>query len=345
MAIPVQNIYYLLSYAWNDFESGELVDVESLDSTELVDLFAHVLIEGTSHLLRRGLDREYRTFSQEIAGVRGQIDFNTSLRKMLFQQGKAQCRVDELTHDVLHNRLLRSTLLHLGRLESLDKVLREKVRRQVRHFRGVSELPRLNPLLFHRVRLHRNNRVYRLLLNVCELIARNLLVNHESGEMRFRDVIRDDTNMPMLFEKFVRNFYKREHPEFRARAEHINWNAEPANEEAAKFLPIMKTDTTLRGDGRVIIIDTKYYKNTLQKGRFGDSVKSANLYQLFAYLKNFEATKDFEGELEGMLLYPVIDREYRLEYQMDGHRVRVCTVDLVRPWQAIHEELLELVAF
>jgi len=343
MSIPIQNIYYMLSYAWNQLDLAERADVESIESSELVDLFAHVLLEGTSHLLRRGLDAAYQTYSREIPGVRGQIDFNTSLRKMLFEQGRAQCRLDERTPDVLHNQLLKSTLIHLGRLGSLDKDLRDKTRQQVRHFGGVSELSRLNSGLFRRVQLHRNNRIYRHLLHICELVARNLLVNEETGEVWFRDVVRDDGKMPYLFEKFVRNFYSRELPKFRVRAEKIAWNASPSDEFAKKLLPEMRTDTTLRGDGRVIIIDTKFSKNTLQKGPFGESVKSGDLYQIFAYLKNFEAPKDFKGAPEGMLLYPVIDEEYRLEYQMGDHRVRVCTLNLARPWREVREELLELV--
>lgn len=341
MGIPVQNIYYLLSYAWDGLELADWVDIESVESTELVELFAHVLIEGTSDLLRRGLDGAYRTFSREIPGVRGQIDFNISLRKMLFGQGRAQCRIDERTADVLHNQLLKSTLIHLSRLP-LHRELREKVQRQVRHFRGVSELVRLDPLLFRQVQLHRNNRIYRLLLNICELIARNLLVNEETGEVRFRDVLRDDLRMRGLFEKFVRNFYTRELPAHRVNAEKILWNAVALDEVARGFLPQMRTDTTIRGGGRVLVIDTKFSHKTLQKGRFRESVKSGDLYQLFSYLKNFEATKEFEGALEGMLLYPVVDQEYRLEYQIDGHRVRVCTLNLGQPWRGIHEELLAL---
>ncbi|AWV91004.1 5-methylcytosine restriction system specificity protein McrC [Bradymonas sediminis] len=343
MSIPVQNIYYMLSYAWNELELAERADVESLESSDLANLFARVLIEGTSRLLRRGLDTAYQTYSQEIPGVRGQIDFNTSLRKMLFEQGRAQCRLDERTPNVLHNQLLKSTLIQLGRLGSIDRNLRDRIRQQVRHFRGVGALPHLSPGLFRRVQFHRNNRIYRHLLNICELIARNLLVSEESGEVWFRDVVRDDGKMPYLFEKFVRNFYTRELSGFGVGAEKINWNATSADEIAERFLPEMRTDITIRGNERVTLIDTKFSKNTLQKGRFGESVKSGDLYQLFAYLKNFEATKSYEGELEGILLYPVVDQEYRLEYRMGDHRVRVCTVDLARPWREVHAELLGIV--
>ena len=59
MKIPILNIYYLLCYAWNKLEESGLVDVKTEDSTTLLDLFARVLISGTTHILKRGLDRGY----------------------------------------------------------------------------------------------------------------------------------------------------------------------------------------------------------------------------------------------------------------------------------------------
>ena len=59
MEIPIQNIYYLLCYAWDKLEEKELVDVDPAGMTELVDLFARVLSAGTNHVLKRGFDRNY----------------------------------------------------------------------------------------------------------------------------------------------------------------------------------------------------------------------------------------------------------------------------------------------
>jgi 5-methylcytosine-specific restriction enzyme subunit McrC len=44
MEIPIQNIYYLLCYAWNKLEERDIVDVKGIETTELCDLFAKVLI-------------------------------------------------------------------------------------------------------------------------------------------------------------------------------------------------------------------------------------------------------------------------------------------------------------
>ncbi|MBN2439660.1 MAG: hypothetical protein JXL20_13790 [Deltaproteobacteria bacterium] len=58
--IPIQNIYYLLCYAWNRLEERDIVDVTGIDSTNLADLFAKVLIGGVGHLFKRGFDCVFR---------------------------------------------------------------------------------------------------------------------------------------------------------------------------------------------------------------------------------------------------------------------------------------------
>jgi len=87
--IPIQNIYYLLIYSWKSLAEGEITDVSNLESNELVDLFASVLHGGINHLLRRGLDQNYRAHQEEIAGVRGRINIGITARRMLISHGRA----------------------------------------------------------------------------------------------------------------------------------------------------------------------------------------------------------------------------------------------------------------
>ena len=76
MQIPIQNIYYLLCYAWNKLEESEIVNVNEIDSTELIDLFAKVLSNSCSRLLKQGLDRYYVEHEDVIMGIKGKFNFN-----------------------------------------------------------------------------------------------------------------------------------------------------------------------------------------------------------------------------------------------------------------------------
>src|SRR4051812_39323623 len=96
-AIPINNVYYLLCYAWDRLEQGAIVDVSQTPTTQLVDLFALVLCDGIRHLARRGLEQGYDLREEELIGIRGRLDVATSVRRSLFVQGRAYCRYDELS--------------------------------------------------------------------------------------------------------------------------------------------------------------------------------------------------------------------------------------------------------
>ncbi len=106
----------------------------------------------------------------------------------------------------------------------------------------------------------------------------------------------------------------------------------------------MRTDATLRSSARTVVIDAKFYPQALVSHLDGHrKVRSAHLYQLIAYLRNTAQKGGPDAVAEGLLLYPCTDAtKLRLDFSLVGHRVRVCSVDLTRPWPAIHGEMIGL---
>jgi 5-methylcytosine-specific restriction enzyme subunit McrC len=340
-SIPIQNIYYLLCYAWNKLEEGEVVDVSSINSTKLIDLFAKVLAGGTHHLIRRGFDRGYLAFAEETPRIRGKIDFSSSLKRNLLARGHAHCEHEELDYNVLHNRILKTTLERLSLADRLDTKLREDVREVLRWLRQVESV-RLSSQIFRRIQLHRNNHYYTFLLNVCELVYDQLLVDERSGRSRFRDFLRDKDRMNRLFQDFVYNFYKLEQKEFKVEALRIYWQAVPETAEASEYLPVMQTDVCLTKHDRKIILDCKYYRETLQRSQYRQTVDSSNLYQIFSYVKNKESDEGWEN-CEGILLYPAVNQTLDLSYNIQGHLIRVKTINLNQDWQQIKGDMLSII--
>ncbi|MFC1779443.1 5-methylcytosine-specific restriction endonuclease system specificity protein McrC [Thermodesulfobacteriota bacterium] len=340
--IPVQNIYYLLCYAWNSLEEGETIDVSGIDSTNLVDLFASVLLSGLNHLLRRGLEQGYQTFGEELTSVRGRVSVAISTRRMLLQHGKAYCEYDELTVNTQANRILKTTLSRLTRVEALDSDLKKKIVKVCRDLPEITDIP-ITRHAFRKIQLHSNSRYYRFLLNVCQLISENLLVDESSGSYRFRDFLRDERKMALLFESFIFNFIKTERPDLNVRKEKIKWDATAENEEDLFYLPNMETDISVRSKEKALIIDAKYYRKTMSSYYESESIHSAHLYQLTAYLKNLEARAAPDNEASGLLLYPFSGRRVDLEYNMQGHSVGAKTLDLSVNWTNIRSQLRQIV--
>jgi 5-methylcytosine-specific restriction enzyme subunit McrC len=339
--IPIQNIYYLLCYAWNRLEEKDTVEVESLKSTQLVDLFARVLISGTHHILRRGFDRGYLGFSDDAKRPRGKIDFATTVTRNLLVHGRLHCEFDELDYNVLHNQILKTTIKKVLGMGNLDAELSEGLH-EINHRLWEIKTINLSSQLFRRVQLHRNNFYYGFLLNVCELIYDSLLVSEERGEIRFRDFIRDENKMARLFEAFVKNFYVLEQKRFKVRALKIDWRASSNNYEAKSHLPEMRTDVCLISEQRKLILDCKFYRGALQINWGKRTIHSGHLYQLFTYLRNKESDVGWQ-ECEGMLLYPTVEASLDLSYNIQGHPVRIRTINLNQNWPSIHRDMLELI--
>ena len=123
----------------------------------------------------------------------------------------------------------------------------------------------------------------------------------------------------------------------------IDWCARSKEDPELVSLPLMRTDIVIRGHGRTLVINAKYYEHTLQSFYEAETVRSANLYQVFSYLKNLEPRAGQDAHAEGMLLYPLVQKALRLNYEISGHSVRICTVDLNQRWSEIKRELLGLV--
>lgn len=338
--IPIQNIYYLLCYAWDQLDEAEEVDIKADDCHSLDELFARVLSNGTRQLIKRGLDRDYLAHREETASLKGRFDLTASMSKQTWRQGRIVCEFDELSHDILHNRILKTTLSILADNPHLKKETATLLHQQEKLLSEISPI-RITSRLFRKVRLHRNNRSYRFLLNICELIHDSHLPTEERGESRFRDFTRDEKRMPYLFEAFVKNFYIREQQKFKVGAIKPRWNAR-GSDEALAVLPEMRTDVTLLSAERSIILDCKFYKEAL-KSRFDSNRKlhSANLYQLYTYLKSAAHMPSWRHS-EGILLYPAIDENFDYRFQIDSHPIQASSLNLNKPWPEISRQLLAI---
>ncbi len=343
MSIPIKNLYYLLSYAWNKLEPLGPVEVAGDGPTELLNLLARVFNQATRNLLKRGLDQRYRPAARDLAGLKGKLLYSETLRRNLLYQQKTHCEFDEFSADILTNQILVATLRKLLRSPELDRSLR-RVSRQL-----LAQFPHLSPRKiqgrdFQKLRIHRHHRTYELALSVSELLHRQLLPGEAAGTYQFLDFRRDERQMSQLFEAFLFQFYRQEQQRYEVRREHIHWKLRTDQAPHRDFLPLMRTDLSLENDTEKIIIDAKYYRRTLQEYFGKQSIQSSNLYQLFSYLLNQESEAAHSLQTRGILLYPTTSIDRDLVYHWEGHPLEIRTVDLSQDWPLIHQRLLALLS-
>ena len=279
--ILVKNLYYLLLYAWDFFEPDRMAIINAQPETDLVNLLASVLNRGIDLLLRRGFDRGYLPRTEDIAGIRGKLDLSATIKRNVLQCGRTVCQFDELSHDVLHNRILKTTLRRLLQTGGLDARLREPLRNSYLRLAEVQEVS-LTERLFGAVQLHRNIRFYRFLLDVCRLLFNCLVPDEVTGRFLFQDFTHDENYMHRLFEQFLRNFYMHEQRALAVSRPRLYWKAVSESAAAIDLLPTLNPDICLAGRGRTIVLDAKFYRETLDY-RFGKaSLRSGHLYQMLS---------------------------------------------------------------
>ena len=92
-----------------------------------------------------------------------------------------------------------------------------------------------------------------------------------------------------------------------------------------------------------LVIDTKFYEETLSRS-FGDpKFHSNNLYQIYAYLRTQEDRGPSFRDAKGMLLYPNVGVGVSERIEVQGHEIRIETIDLADEWEQIEGNLLDLI--
>ena len=348
--IPILNVYYLLCYAWGRVQERDTRRLATLGTLSTVqDLLGKVLAGGINHLFRCGIDRGYVARREDLAGIRGKLAVSETAKRALRARGRTACDFEELSVDILSNRILRTSLDGLrDKSIGLDDAVCSDVRTAYRRLDGVSRT-RLKRSTFSQVQLGGNQRLYHFLLSVCRLLYESAIVDENTGRTVFRDFRRDEATMWALFEDFVTGFYEREqriytvNPGRRRRIDWADAYAEKAADQAR--IPVMEADIILESPERRIVLDTKYYRNTLARGHGAGTGKlySSNLYQLLTYLRNRQAMKPGCPLHEGILLYPEVRERLRVDIRLEGFRIQARTVNLDRNWRQIHSEMLETI--
>lgn len=333
--IKIQNVYYMLAYAFQTLQEDGYKDVATEQFNNVAELCAAILIKGVSLQIKRGLGREYISETDTLSGIRGKINITDSIKSLPMLRKQMVCTYDEFSVNTYMNRIIKTTMVKLLHAD-IDKARKKELKKLLVFFADVDELE-IHSINWKQ-QYDRNNQTYRMLVSICYLVLKGLLQTMSSGRTKLMDFI-DEQRMCHLYEKFILEYYNTEFPAIKAEASQIRWMLD---DDYGAMLPIMKSDITLSYGNQVLIIDAKYYGHTTQVQFDKHSLHSGNLYQIFTYVKNKEAElKYLSHEVAGMLLYAKTDEDIQPdnEYWMSGNKITVQTLDLSGDFESIEKQL------
>ena len=334
--IPIQNIYYMLSYAFQILNEQGYRNIATEQFNNTAELMAAILEKGIANQLKRGLCKEYIPQMEALSSLRGKIDIAESIKTQSMLRKQLICTYDEFSVNSTMNQIIKSTV-ELLLCSNISKKRKKNLRKLMIYF-GEVDFIDLHMVNWN-VQYNRNNQTYRMLISICYLVVKGLLQTQSNGHTKLMDFL-DEQRMCRLYEKFILEYYRREFKnQITANASQIPWQLD---DEENFMLPVMQSDIMLQSGEKVLIIDAKYYEHSTQVQFDKHTLHSGNLYQIFTYVKNKEyELREKDHTVSGMLLYAKTDEEIYPNnvYQMSGNQITVRTLDLNLPFDEIAGQL------
>lgn len=333
--IPIQNIYYMLSYAFQTLQAENYKDLAAENFHNTAELCAAILDKGIGIQLKHGLRRDYVSKSESLSTLQGKLNISESIKTQTMLKKQMICTYDEFSTNIQFNQIIKSTVLLLLKA-NITNSRKKSLRKLLLFFSDVNEID-LHFVNWNQ-QYNRSNQNYQMLIGMCYLVYKGLLTTQNNGTTKLMDFF-DGQRMCRLYEKFLLEYYRKEHPELTANASQIAWQLDDTENQ---MIPRMQTDIMLSKNNNILIIDAKYYSHMTQQQYGIHTLHSNNLYQIFTYVKNKEfELRNYEHTVSGMLLYAQTDEDIipNNTYHMSGNQISVLALDLNQDFSKISRTL------
>lgn len=327
-----------VAYAFRILRQKNYDEIAAEEFDDIQDLFAVILAKGVSQQLKQGLHKEYITKNEGLSVMRGKLDIYGTIKNQIQRKKSLSCEYDELSVNNIFNQILKTTMTILIRDSGVKKSHKADLKKIILFFHDI-DIIEPSRIRWSSLMYQRNNKNYEMLINICYFVLDGMLQTTDKGNYKMMTF--SDEHMHRLYEKFVLEYFKRHHSYLsEVRAAQVKWNLATDTEESMiRFLPAMQTDIFLRYKEKVLIIDTKYYGNSMQKQYDKVTIHSGNMYQIFTYVKNQDVENN--GRVSGMLLYAKTEEAITPDcsFVIGGNKISVKTVDLNKEFKLIAAQL------
>ena len=164
--IPIRNIYYMLSYAYQTLTISEYKQLGTEKFENVQDLYAEILSIGIPVLIRGGLSKDYIRVEDTSNVIKGKIDINATIKKNTLVNKKVAVVYDEFSEDILLNQIIKATLVYLSRSKKISQKKRRLFFGLLPYFTEVSDVE-LDLKLWKNVKYNRQNIRYQFIVDVC----------------------------------------------------------------------------------------------------------------------------------------------------------------------------------
>ena len=299
------DFFKLIAYTHNIKIKFDIRESTAESGETLIDALAAFFCQVATTLIKRGLYRNYITFTEEITTVRGRMLLVQDIRRPQKIRIKHWCEFDEFSYDVLENQcILYCTTLLIMRVQNTE--IKQKLIRIKNIFLNQDiTLERKSYSDANSIIFNRMNTQYEIVIEFCKLILKNLAYKQFGGKYGIPDFT---ISMWQLFEKFVSGILKEKYKnvnEFDVKTQNkiIPIIEKVTNYEKYEVKdgikpPKLKPDNIIKHGDEKLILDTKYEEN----------IGSSDFYQATSY--------SLALECDTILLQPKLGKDIAAPYEI-----------------------------
>lgn len=287
------NLVHMLAAVFDlKVSSGRLTEL-GWQQRNLLEVLIRLFCEQLFEVVRRGLPRRYVDEEADLAVLRGRLDVQRQLTRLVSSPGRLACRYQELSPDIALNQIMKaavSRLLQISRSAHNQRALMELAFA----FSDVAAIP-IRRLPWASVVIDRSNTAWAAVLSFARLILGRKFQTTSIGQSNGFSLLFE---MNVLFEEYIGRVLQSalEGTGLDVRLQGPYGYALSEEDGTPRFRTI--PDVVVSSKGRaVIVLDTKWKSLVAPSADTRRGISQADVYQMIAYAHVYQCKRL-------VLLYP-----------------------------------------
>lgn len=321
-----KRVFLRMLRSMKDFPSKVFTDANlRVDRMNLYEIFISMYLQEVRTLVKHGLRSSYLENEDNLKYYKGKLVVSEQIKRNAAHGERFYVRYDEYQVNRAENRLVKATLLKLGRIS--DSAENQKEIRQLLSYFEMVEASVNYQKDFASVLIDRSTRDYDMLMRWSRVFLLNQSFTTFSGGSVARALL---FPMEKVFESYVAQ-------ELRKAVIELGWELSAHDKgyylfDSPRQFALRPDIVIRREDGSTVVLDTKWKRLSEKEKNYG--ISQSDMYQMYAYSKKYQTS-------EIWLLYPSTAemREHGdIEFHSnDGVSVRVFFADVANAAMSLGE--------